>query len=36
MEFKDLTPKQKVEEVLTCILFVAFMLLMMFVPDLTQ
>ena len=33
MEFKDLTPKQKIEEVLCCIAFVAFMLLLVMMPD---
>lgn len=36
MEFKDLTRKEKIEEVLTCVAFAVFMILLMFLPDLTR
>lgn len=35
MNWNDLSTKQQVEEILICVAFVAFLLLIMFVPDLT-
>ena len=36
MQFKDLSFRQKIEEVIACAAFVAFVVLLMFLPDLTR
>lgn len=36
MDFKDLSREEKINEVITCVAFVLFMVLLVFMPDLTR
>ena len=35
MQFRDLSLKQQIEEVIACVAFLVFLVVMMFLPDLT-
>jgi len=36
MNFNDLPPEQKINEIITCVAFVAFVVLLCYMPDLTR